>query len=70
MEKYLQLTLKNGIHVQIVLSNSADYKKIRNRILKSEDEFITIIDSCTVRTADISLIELLHYDKEDNKIEN
>lgn len=64
MRKYLQITLKNGVHVQIGVKTTAEYKKMRDCLLKSITEYVTLIDTCTVRPSEVVLIELLYVNEE------
>lgn len=58
----LQILLKNGVNVQIGVRSLSEYKIKKDSILKSTKDFVTIIDACTVRREDISLIEFCKYD--------
>lgn len=58
---FMQILLKNGINVQIGVSGLAEYSLIKDTFLKSTQEFVTVVDTCTVRKDDISLIEYCLY---------
>jgi len=58
---FMQILLQNGTNVQIGVSGLAEYNLKRDVILKSTQEYVTVVDTCTVRKDDISLIEFCLY---------
>lgn len=58
---FLQILLRNGINVQVGVSGLSEYNLKKDTILKSTQEYVTIVDTCTVRKDDISLIEFCLY---------
>ncbi|MGX7195434.1 hypothetical protein [Enterococcus olivae] len=59
----MQILLKNGVNVQIGVHGESEFKMKKDSLLKSTKEFVTIIDTCTIRKEDISLIEYFPLDK-------
>lgn len=58
---YAQIKLKNGTHIQIDVQRTKDYQNIRNKIINTKKTFVDLIDSCTIKTDEVVLIELLTY---------
>ncbi len=58
---FLQVLLRNGINVQVGVNGLSEYNLKKDTILKSTQEYVTIVDTCTVRKDDISLIEFCLY---------
>lgn len=63
--KMMQITTKGGIHIQIGVTDIADYKMKKDTLLKSTKDFVTIIDTCTVCRNDISIIEYFEMTQEE-----
>lgn len=53
----MQVNLKNGVNVQIGVKDFEEFKAKKEMLLKSEKEFIELIDTCIVRKSEIALIE-------------
>ncbi|MGM0124857.1 hypothetical protein IGI37_002251 [Enterococcus sp. AZ194] len=62
--KIMQITTKKGIHVQIGVSDAAEYRAKKEAILKSTKEFVTVIDTCTICRSDVSIIEYFEKTEE------
>lgn len=62
--RIMQITTKNGIHIQIGVSDVGEYKTRKDAILKSTKDFVTVIDTCTVSRQDISIIEYFEMTEE------
>lgn len=60
---FLQILLRNGINVQVGVSGLSEYNLKKDAILKSTQEYVTIVDTCTVRKDDISLVEFCLYEE-------
>lgn len=58
---FMQILLRNGANVQIGVSGLEEYNLKKDVILKSTQEYVTVVDTCTVRKDDISLIEYCLY---------
>lgn len=58
---FMQILLRNGTNIQIGVSGLAEYNLKKDVILKSTQEYVTIVDTCTVRKDDISLVEFCLY---------
>lgn len=58
---FMQILLRNGVNIQIGLSGLAEFNLKKDVILKSTQEYVTVVDTCTVRKDDISLIEFCLY---------
>lgn len=54
---YTQITLKNGVHIQIGIANDAEYEKLKDKIKRKKRGFLELVDSCEVRVEEIVLIE-------------
>lgn len=55
--RIMQITTKGGIHIQIGVNDLSEYKKRKEEILKPTKDFVTVIDTCTLKHDDISIIE-------------
>lgn len=64
---YAQITLKNGTHIQIGVQRAKDYQDIRNKIINTKKTFVDLIDSCTVKTDEVVLMELLTHTLEEEE---
>ena len=53
----MQINLKNGINVQIGVKNLEEFKSKREMLLKSQKEFVELIDTCTIRRSEVVLVE-------------
>ena len=53
----MQVNLKNGVNVHIGVKDFEEFKAKKEMILKSEKEFIELIDTCIVRKSEVALIE-------------
>ena len=53
----MQINMKNGINVQIGVKDLEEFKAKKEMLLKSEKEFIELIDTCIVRKSEVALIE-------------
>lgn len=62
--KIMQITTKAGIHIQIGVSDLTEYKTRKDAILKSNKDFVTVIDTCTVARQDIAIIEYFEMPQE------
>lgn len=58
---FMQILLRNGANVQIGVSGLEEYNLKKDGILKSTQEYVTVVDTCTVRKDDISLVEFCLY---------
>lgn len=58
---FMQILLRNGVNVQIGVSGLEEFNLKKDVILKSTQEYVTVVDTCTVRKDDISLIEFCLY---------
>lgn len=58
---FMQILLRNGINVKIGVSGLAEYNLKKDVILKSTQEYVTVVDTCTIRKDDISLIAFCLY---------
>lgn len=59
----MQINMKNGVNVQIGVKDFAEFKAKRELILLSKKEFIDIIDTCTIKKSEVSLIEYFIVDE-------
>lgn len=65
----MQITMKNAIHVTIgVQGGQTEYKQRKDEILKCTKEFVTVIDNCTIRKDDISIIEYFEKEYEEEQV--
>lgn len=55
--KVMQITLENGVHIQVGCDGLDKFKIESQRIVSSNTEFVTVIDECIVCKGDISSIE-------------
>lgn len=53
----MQINMKNGINVQIGVKNLEEFKSKQEMLLKSQKEFVELIDTCTIRKSEVVLIE-------------
>lgn len=53
----MQINMKNGVNVQIGVKDFEEFKAKKELLLKSEKEFIELIDTCIVRKSEVALIE-------------
>lgn len=60
--KVMQITLKNGIHIQIGVESFDKFKEKKNDILGCGDDFIDIIETCTFRVSEVVCVE--YFEKE------
>lgn len=58
---FMQILLRNGTNVQIGVSGLEEFNLKKDVILKSTQEYVTVVDTCTVRKNDISLVEFCLY---------
>lgn len=57
VQRFMQVSMKNGKEIHIGVKGISEYKAKRGRILNGKSEFITLIEPCTVRRSDVSIIE-------------
>lgn len=61
-EKLMQITIKPGIHIFVKVENIEEYKKRKNAIICCSNEFVDVLDECTLRQSEIVAIE--YFEKE------
>ncbi|MFR3685203.1 MAG: hypothetical protein ACLTXM_09230 [Enterococcus sp.] len=71
MYKITQVTLKNGIHVKINVNSFEDHLKIKEALKESDEPLVDVLETCSIRSEDVSLIEYYEVDnKEETSNEN
>lgn len=66
-QKYAQITLRNGIHIQIGIEVNGAYTEMKRRLTETKNEFIEMTPGCIVRREDVVLLELLTYTIEEEQ---
>lgn len=62
IEKLMQITIKPGIHIFVKVETFEEYKKRKDDIISCSDEFIDVLDECTLRRSEVVAIE--YFEKE------
>lgn len=55
--RIMQITTKSKVHYSFGCEGIEDFKFRRRKILESKDEFIDVVDSCSIRKSEIESIE-------------
>lgn len=67
--KIMQITTKSGTHYQFGCDGIEEYKSRKKAILLSENEFVDIVESCSIQKSQIESIEYYEQEVEKN-VEN
>lgn len=65
MHKITQITLKNGIHVKISVNSFEDHLKIKEALKESVEPLVDVLETCSIRSEDVSLIEYYEAQNEE-----
>lgn len=66
-EKQMQITIKPGIHIFVKVNSFEDYKERKLNITNSRNEFVDVLEQCTLRRLDIVAIEYFEKEIEPNE---
>lgn len=66
MEKqFVQVTLKNAVHIQIEVESFQEYQLIKKKIQQKRFGYVQLAESCDVKPKEVVLIEFMTYFKEE-----
>lgn len=66
MEKqFVQVTLKNAVHIQIEVESFQEYRLIKKKIQQKRFGYVQLAESCDVKPKEVVLIEFMTYFKEE-----
>lgn len=65
VKNFIQITLKNGVHIQIEVESIQEYQVIKNKIQQKRFGYVQLAESCDVKPKEVVLIEFMTYFKEE-----
>ena len=55
----IQITLKNGKYIFIGVNNYEEYDVLKNKITKSNFEYVDLVRECTIKRDEVTAIEFV-----------
>ena len=65
--KIMQVTSIRGVHFQIGVKDFEEFKTKKQEIINSNEDFIDLIEQCTIKRNEILAIEYFEKEVDDNE---